>query len=77
MKTSSNDRPSIQIRTMRSSRNNLGVSHENGSVEAADGQWKAGLGEALELRGSRDFAGVAGYRSFMQEFHRAQERAAA
>jgi hypothetical protein len=26
MKTSSNDRPSIQIRTMRSSRNNLGVS---------------------------------------------------
>jgi transposase InsO family protein len=50
------------------SRNNAGVSHENGSVEAAHGHLKAGLGEALELRGSRDFADLAAYQTFLQEF---------
>jgi predicted dehydrogenase len=50
------------------SRNNAGVSHENGSVEAAHGHLKVGLGEALELRGSRDFADLAAYQTFLQEF---------
>jgi transposase InsO family protein len=50
------------------SRNNAGVSHENGSVEAAHGHLKAGLGEALELRGSRDFVDLAAYQTFLQEF---------
>lgn len=50
------------------SRNNAGVSHENGSVEAAHGHLKVGLGEALELRGSRDFADLAAYQAFLQEF---------
>jgi hypothetical protein len=49
-------------------RNNLGVSHENGSVEAAHGHLKTGLNEALELRGSREFADLAAYQSFLQEF---------
>jgi hypothetical protein len=49
---------------MEPSRNNAGVSHENGSVEAAHGHFKAGLGEALELRGSRDFADLAAYETF-------------
>ena len=48
--------------------NNAGVSHENGSVEAAHGHLKSGLGEALELRGSRDFPDLAAYQAFLQEF---------
>ena len=51
-------------------RNNPGVSHENGSVEAAHGHLKTGLREALELRGSRDFADVAAYQAFLAEFVR-------
>ena len=43
-------------------RNNAGVAHENGSVEAAHGHLKVGLNEALELCGSRDFANLAAYR---------------
>jgi len=49
-------------------RNNLGISHENGSVEAAHGHLRAGLLEALELRGNRDFAELAAYQAFLQEF---------
>src|ERR1700687_5658525 len=53
---------------MEPSRNNAGVSHENGSVDAAHGHLKVGLGEALELRGSRDFTDLAAYQTFLQEF---------
>ncbi len=45
---------------MEPTRNNAGVSHENGSVEASHGHLKAGLHEALELRGARDFASLNG-----------------
>ena len=45
---------------------------ENGSVEAAHGHLKTGLREALELRGSRDFADVAAYQAFLAEFVRTQ-----
>lgn len=48
-------------------RNNLGVSHENGSVEAAYGHLKRSLREALALRGSRDLADVAAYQAFIDE----------
>ena len=48
-------------------RNNAGVSHENGSVEAAHGHLKRSLREALALRGSRDFADVAAYQAFISE----------
>ena len=37
-------------------RNNAGVAHENGSIEAAHGHFKRSIREALELRGSNDFA---------------------
>jgi transposase InsO family protein len=47
--------------SMEPTRNNAGVSHENGSVEAAHGHLKSGLGEALELRGSRDFIAPTGH----------------
>jgi hypothetical protein len=49
-------------------RNNLGVSHENGSVESSHGHLKTGLREALDLRGSREFADVAAYQDFLNEF---------
>ena len=55
---------------LQPTRNNPGVSHENGSVEAAHGHLKTGLREALELRGSRDFADVAVYQAFLAEFVR-------
>ena len=46
-------------------RNNAGVSHENGSVEAAHGHLKIGLSEALALRGVRlSGSGRATRRSF-------------
>jgi len=48
-------------------RNNAGVSHENGSVEAAHGHLKTMLSEALDLRGSRDFEDVDGYQRFIAE----------
>lgn len=44
---------------MEPTRNNAGVSHENGAVEAAHGHLKTGLDEALELRGARDFPDLA------------------
>jgi transposase InsO family protein len=46
---------------MEPTRNNAGVSHENGSVEASHGHLKTGLDEALELRGTRDFPDLAAY----------------
>jgi hypothetical protein len=49
-------------------RNNAGVAHENGSVEAAHGHLKVGLAEALELRGSRDFVDLAAYQAFLQAY---------
>lgn len=48
-------------------RNNAGIAHENGSVEAAHGHLKRILEEALALRGSRDFADLAGYQAFLAE----------
>ncbi len=48
-------------------RNNAGVSHENGSVEAAHGHLKTMLREALDLRGSRDFEDVGAYQRFLAE----------
>ena len=53
---------------MEPTRNNAGVSHENGSVEAAHGHLKIGLKEALALRGSRDFPDLASYQAFLAEF---------
>lgn len=48
-------------------RNNAGLAHENGSVEAAHGHLKAGLREALVLRGSKDFPDLAAYQVFLQD----------
>jgi transposase InsO family protein len=52
---------------MESSRNNLGQSHENGSVESRQGTLKNALEQALLLRGHRDFADLESYRRFVGE----------
>ena len=52
---------------MRPSRNNLGVSHENGSIEARQGTLKRTMEQALLLRGHRDFADLEAYRRFVAE----------
>lgn len=51
---------------MRPSRNNPGVSHENGSIEARNGSLKAALRQALLLRTTTDFANRAAYESFVE-----------
>lgn len=52
---------------MRATRNNLGVSHENGSIEARQGTIKRSIEQALLLRGSRDFTDLTGYRLFVAD----------
>lgn len=52
---------------MAASRNNRGLAHENGAIEAPHGHLKRAVEDALLLRGSRDFADVAEYRRFIDE----------
>ena len=48
-------------------RNNLGVSHENGSIESSHGHLKSKLSDALLLRASRDFDDLLAWRGFVDE----------
>ena len=48
-------------------RNNKGISHENGAIESPHGHLKNRLDQALLLRGSRDFDSLNEYRAFVQE----------
>lgn len=52
---------------MRATRNNLGASHENGSIESRQGTTKRAIDQAMLLRGSRDFGSLADYRHFVAE----------
>lgn len=52
---------------LRPTRNNTGVSHENGAIEARQGSLKKGLDQALLLRGSREFTDLAAYEQFVAE----------
>ncbi len=52
---------------MTPTRNNLGVSHENGSIESSHGHIKRKLADALLLRASRDFEDLAQWRGFVDE----------
>ena len=52
---------------MAGTRNNRGVSHENGSVEASHRYLKEALEQALLLRGHRDFEDRAAYAGFVRE----------
>jgi transposase InsO family protein len=50
---------------MAATRNNRGVSHENGAVESPHGHIKRRIVQALLLRGSADFATVEEYRQWL------------
>ena len=50
---------------MTPTRNNLGVSHENGSIESSHGPLKSKLEDALLLRASRDFDDLEAGRGFV------------
>ena len=52
---------------MTPTRNNPGVSHENGSIESSHGHLKSKLEDALLLRASRDFEDLPGWRGFVDE----------
>jgi hypothetical protein len=52
---------------MTPTRNNPGVSHENGSIESAHGHLKRALADALLLRASRDFEDLLAWRGFVDE----------
>jgi hypothetical protein len=52
---------------MEPTRNNRGVAHENRSIESPHGHLKQAIEDALLLRGTRDFANLDAYRSFVDE----------
>lgn len=51
---------------MRATRNNLGISHENGAIECAHGSFKRRLAQALLRRGSTDFDSRRAYQVFIE-----------
>ena len=51
---------------MQPTTNNLGVSHENGAIEAPHGSLKRRIDQAIKLRGSADFPNIRAYRSFVE-----------
>jgi hypothetical protein len=52
---------------MAGTRNNRGVSHENGSVESSHRYLKEAIEQALLLRGHRDFEDRGAYEAFVRE----------
>lgn len=52
---------------MAGTRNNRGLSHENGSVESSHRYLKGAIEQALLLRGHRDFENRAAYEAFVRE----------
>jgi len=52
---------------MTPTRNNPGVSHENGSIESSHGHLKSKLADALLVRASRDFDTLPAWRGFVDE----------
>jgi transposase len=51
---------------VKPSKNNPGLSNENGSVEKSHDLLKNALDQALRLRGSREFASIADYEKFIR-----------
>jgi len=52
---------------MEPTRNNRGLAHENGSIESPHGHLKSAIGDALLLRGTRNFEDLTEYRRFIDE----------
>lgn len=52
---------------MEPTRNNRGVSHENGTIESSHRHLKSRIDQALMIRGSRNFTSLDAYRQFIRE----------
>ena len=52
---------------LRATRNNLGVSHENGALECAQGSFKRRLDQSLKRRGSCDFNAIKDYQAILDK----------
>ncbi len=52
---------------MQPTRNNRGIAHENGGIESPHGHLKKAVSDALLMRGTGDFDGLASYRRFIDE----------
>jgi hypothetical protein len=55
-------------------RNTPGRAHENGSVEQAHHRFKSAVGQALLVRGTRDFTERASYEAFLREIFAARNK---
>jgi len=53
--------------TMRPTRNNRGISHENGAIETSNRSLKRRIEQAIKLRGSADFSTREAYRAFIDK----------
>jgi hypothetical protein len=62
---------------MEARRNSRGLAHENGAIEAAHGQLKRAVEDALLLRCSRDFATLTKYRGSSMSWSAAETPGAA
>ena len=51
--------------SVKATRNNKGVAHENGAIESAHGHLKRKVDQQLLLRGSRDFLTLSDYETFI------------
>ena len=55
-------------------RNNKGIAHENGAIEASHGGLKNRIDQALMVRDSRDFSTIDEYKQFIREIVMAHNR---
>jgi transposase InsO family protein len=60
--------------TMIPSRNNKGVSHENGGIESPHGHIKKRIAQAFLIRGSYDFKSVEAYQAWIEQVVQAHNR---
>jgi hypothetical protein len=60
--------------TMIPSRNNKGVSHENGGIESPHGHIKKRIAQAFLIRGSYDFKSVEAYQDWIEQVVQAHNR---
>lgn len=52
---------------MEPTRNNKGIAHENGAIEAPHGHLKNRIKQAIYLRGSADFASITEYQALIEQ----------
>jgi transposase InsO family protein len=60
--------------SMKPTRNNRGVSHENGAIESPHGHLKRRIGQELLLRGTNDFGSVEEYNGWIGDIVSKQNR---